>query len=160
LDISNNQDGSILILLDGENVSRRIRSPQVTQYVSEVAKIKGVREEMLKLQRSSAAKDNSVVDGRDIGTVVFPDAEKKFYLDAEFDQRLRRRFKELKATGRQVTKEAVEANLKNRDYIDSTREFAPLRKADDAVYIDTTNMTVNEAVQTILEKITGGVNNQ
>jgi len=151
LDISNNKDGSIRILLDGEDVSERIRSPRVTQYVSNVAKIKGVRDQMLKLQRNIGQSNDSVVDGRDIGTVVFPNADKKFYLDAEFNERVNRRFKELNATNSRITQEEVESDLKNRDCIDSTRQFAPLRKADDAVYIDTTNMTIEEVVEAILK---------
>ena len=153
LAISNNQDGSLKILLDGEDVSQRIRSPKVTEYVSVLAKIRGVREEMLKLQRSIGRQNDSVVDGRDIGTVVFPDANKKFYLDAEFNQRVKRRFKELKATGNRITLEEVESDLKNRDRIDSTRSCAPLRKADDAVYIDTTDMSVEEVTKAILGTI-------
>lgn len=153
LDISNNKDSSIKILLDGEDVSERIRLPRVTQHVSVVAKIKGVREEMLKLQRSIGSANDSVVDGRDIGTVVFPNADWKFYLDAEFNQRAERRFKELRTTGSQITKEAIESDVKNRDCIDSSREFAPLRKADDAIYIDTTNMPIEEVVKKILSHI-------
>lgn len=153
LDISNNKDGGILILLDGEDVSQRIRSSQVTRYVSDVAKLKGVRVQMLKLQRGIGRQSNSVVDGRDIGTVVFPNANKKFYLDAEFNERVKRRFKELIATGSQITKQAVESDVKNRDCIDSTREFAPLMKADDAVYIDTTNMTISEVVKKVLKEV-------
>lgn len=149
--ISNNQDGSIKILLDGQDVSRRIRLSQVTEHVSVVAKIRGVRKQMLKLQRQIGAAGNSVVDGRDIGTVVFPNAHFKFYLDAEFNERVKRRFKELKATGRPITLEDVESDLRNRDRIDSTREFAPLKKAKDALYIDTINMTINEVVNTILK---------
>ena len=153
LDISNNQDGTIRILLDGDDVSRRIRLPQVTQYVSEIAKIREVRKEMLKLQRSIGLANNSLVDGRDIGTVVFPNADCKFYLDAEFNQRVRRRFKELQEAGTQITLKEVESDLKNRDCIDSTRSCAPLKKADDALYIDTTNMTVEEVVKKILAEI-------
>ena len=153
LDISNNKDGSIKILLDGEDVSERIRLPRVTQHVSVVAKIKGVREEMLKLQRSIGSANDSVVDGRDIGTVVFSNADWKFYLDAEFNERAERRFKELRATGSQITKQAIESDVKNRDCIDSSREFAPLKKADDAIYIDTTNMPIEEVVKKILSHI-------
>jgi len=151
--IHNNQNGSIKVLLDSEDVSQKIRSPRVTQYVSDLAKIRGVREEMLKLQRNIAKHDNSVVDGRDIGTVIFPDAEKKFYLDAEFNERVTRRFKELKEAGNQITLADVESDLRNRDNIDSTRQFAPLKKADDAVYVDTTNMSIEEVVNTILKSL-------
>ncbi len=149
--ISNNKDGSIKILLDGEDVSQRIRLPKVTQYVSGVAKIRGVREEMLKLQRGIGRRGDSVVDGRDIGTVVFPDADHKFYLDAKFNERVKRRFKELETLTTRITLEEVESDVRSRDRIDSTRNCAPLKKADDAVYIDTTDMTVEEVVNTILK---------
>ncbi len=151
--ISNNKDGSIKILLDDEDVSRRIRLPEVTKYVSDVAKIKGVREQMLKLQRSIGRQSDSVVDGRDIGTVVFPDADHKFYLDAEFNERVKRRFKELETVAARITLKEVESDVRNRDCIDSTRNCAPLRKADNAVYIDTTKMSIQEVVNAILKII-------
>jgi cytidylate kinase len=87
--------------------------------------------------------------------VVFPDADKKFYIDAAFPERVMRRYKELKGLGQNITPEEVEADLRNRDTIDSTREVAPLRKAEDAIYIDTTNMTIEEVVNKILEYIKG-----
>jgi cytidylate kinase len=153
--ISNDKDFSIKIILDGQDVSQKIRSPRITQYVSDLAKISGVRTEMLKLQRSIGSSNDSVIDGRDIGTVVFPNADKKFYLDAEFSERVKRRFKESKAAGNPVSLEEVEADLKYRDRIDSTRSCAPLSKADDAIYVDTTNMTVEEVVNAILKEING-----
>jgi len=147
------QDGRLKVLLDGREVSREIREPRVTKLVSDVAKIKGVREAMLKLQRALGKVSDSVLEGRDIGTVVFPDAEKKFYLDAKFNERVDRRYKELKEASREVKSEEVAQDLNNRDTIDSSREFAPLKKADDAVYIDTTNMTIEEVVGKILSYI-------
>ncbi|MFH1578015.1 MAG: (d)CMP kinase [Candidatus Omnitrophota bacterium] len=153
LDISNKPDGSIMICLDGRDVSRAIRSPRITQYVSDIAKIKGVRSTMLQLQRALGRANDSVLDGRDIGTVVFPDADKKFYIDAKFNERVRRRFKELERAGVKITKGAVSADLKNRDSIDSTRSYAPLKKADDAICIDTTNMTIGEVVKMMLKEI-------
>jgi len=155
LAISNNQDGSAKILLDGEDVSRMIREPRVNQLVSVLARIKGVRQEMLALQRSIGRQGDSVVDGRDIGTIVFPRADKKFYLDADFAERAKRRFKELNEAGSHASLEEVESDLRSRDNIDSSREFAPLKKADDAIYIDTTNMSIQEVVNTILKHING-----
>lgn len=149
IDLINNPDGSLKVLLDGRDVTCQIREPLVTRFVSDIAKIKGVREVMLKLQRRFA-KQNCVLDGRDIGTVVFPDADKKFYIDADFKERVRRRHKELKDLGQNVTLGDIESDLHNRDTIDSTREFAPLKKADDAVYIDTTDMTIDEVVSKVL----------
>jgi len=153
LTLGNNEDGSIKITLDGRDVSEEIRSPRITQYVSDIAKIKGIRDQMLQLQRSLGKANDSVLDGRDIGTVVFPDADKKFYLDAQFRERARRRFKELRELGEKITLEEVEADLRNRDCIDSTRSHAPLKKADDAIYIDTTNMAIEEVVDAVLRNI-------
>jgi cytidylate kinase len=155
LAIGNNQDGSVKILLDGEDVSRMIREPKVTQFVSVLARIRGVRDEMLTLQRGIGRQSDAVVDGRDIGTVVFPNADKKFYLDANFAERVKRRFKELNEAGSQVSLEEVKSDLRSRDSIDSNREFAPLKKADDAIYIDTTNMSIQEVVSAILKDING-----
>ena len=149
IDLGNNPDGSLKILLDVRDVTNLIREPRITQCVSDIAKIKGIREVMLKLQRKLGKERDSVLDGRDIGTVVFPNADKKFYIDAEFKERARRRYKELKELGQNVTLEDIEKDLRNRDTIDSTREFAPLKKADDAIYIDTTNMTIDEVVNTL-----------
>ncbi|MEW6101619.1 MAG: (d)CMP kinase [Candidatus Omnitrophota bacterium] len=148
-----NNSGSLLVFLDGRDVSREIRQPKITQFVSDIAKIKEVREEMLKLQRKMGRESNSVLDGRDIGTVVFPDAGKKFYIDAKFPERAKRRYEELKGLGEDVTLEEIEKDLKNRDTIDSSREFAPLKKADDAIYIDTTDLTIEEVVDRVLKDI-------
>ncbi len=153
IDLTNNQDSSLKILLDGRDVSSPIRQPRITRLVSDIAKIKGVREIMLGLQRKFGKLRDSVLDGRDIGTVVFPDADKKFYIDAEFSVRVRRRYKELKELNQDVTLKDIEKDLRNRDNIDSTREFAPLKKADDAIYIDTTNMAIEEVVNKVLSYI-------
>ena len=153
IDLKNNQDGSLKIFLDGKDVTDQIRHPCITKLVSDIAKIKGVREAMLKLQRKLGRQIDSVLDGRDIGTIVFPDADKKFYIDAKFEERVKRRYKELKELGQDVTLDDIEDDLRNRDTIDSTREFAPLKKAEDAIYIDTTNMTIDEVVEKILKEI-------
>ncbi len=154
LDISNNKDGTIRILMDGEDVSEEIRLPIVNQHVSRVARIKQVREAILKLQQHTGSMNNSVVDGRDIATVVFPNANKKFYLDAEFNVRVSRRHKELLLTGKEISLEEVGLDLKNRDHIDSTRSCAPLKRAEDAIYIDTTKMTIREVIDKLLKEIT------
>lgn len=153
IDLSNNSDGSLKISLDGKDVSTQIREPQITKLVSDIAKIKEVREIMLGLQRKLGLQKDSVLDGRDIGTVVFPDADKKFYIDADFSERTNRRYKELNAAGQDIAKDDVAADLSNRDTIDSTRKFAPLKKANDAIYIDTTKMTIEEVVCTILQTV-------
>ncbi|MCM8796020.1 MAG: (d)CMP kinase [Candidatus Omnitrophica bacterium] len=153
INLINTKDGQLKVFLDGKDVTLKIRQPEITKLVSAVAKIKEVREMMLKLQRKLGRSEDSVLDGRDIGTVVFPDAEKKFYLDAEFSERARRRYKELKDLGQDVTLKDIEEDLHNRDTLDSTREVAPLKKADDAIYIDTTNMTIKEVVNKILDSL-------
>ncbi len=148
-----NQGQALQVLLDGKDVSQEIRQPIITKFVSDIAKIRGVREVMVELQRSLGRQKDSVLDGRDIGTVVFPDAQKKFYIDANFKERVNRRYKELKSLGQDISLQEVEADLSNRDTIDSTRKVAPLKKADDAIYVDTTNMSIEEVVDKLLEEI-------
>ena len=153
IDLVNNPEGVLKVFLDGEDVSGPIRQPRITRFVSDIARIKGVREIMLGLQRKLGVQRDSVLDGRDIGTVVFPEADRKFYIDADFKERVRRRYAELKEQGQDVTPEDIENDLHNRDKIDSTREFAPLKKAEDALYIDTTNLTIEEVVNKVLSYI-------
>ncbi len=148
-------DGSLSVILDGVDMSRDIRSPDITKSVSDIAKIRKVRLVMLEKQREMARKGDVILDGRDIGTVVFPDARYKFYLDAEPAERSRRRYNELKGLGQDISLSAVDADISNRDRIDSSREFAPLKKAEDAVYIDTTSMTIDNVVDTLLSYIHG-----
>jgi len=150
IDLRNNADGSLSIILDGRDVSLDIRKGQITQFVSDVAKIKEVRQILVKMQRALGAKGDCVLDGRDIGTVVFPDAQKKFFIDASIEERTRRRFKELKGLSQNVSQEDVALDLTNRDKIDSTRKASPLRKAPDAIYIDTTNLSIEEVVDKML----------
>jgi cytidylate kinase len=149
-----NRSGALRVFEDGINVSKPIRRPEVTKVVSDIAKIKGVRKIMLGLQRRLGRNNNSVLEGRDIGTVVFPDAQKKFFLDAKFKERVNRRYKEFKSTKiKDITVNTVARDLKNRDTIDSTREIAPLKKAKDAIYVDTTNMSISKVVNTLLGHI-------
>jgi len=155
IDLINKPDGTLTVTLDGVDVSLAIRKPDITKLVSDVAKIKDVREVMLKLQRELGSRGDVVLDGRDIGTVVFPEAEKKFYLDADLSERTNRRHKELNGLGQEITLNAVELDLSNRDKIDTSREFAPLKKAEDAVYIDTTRLTIEEVVDKLLVFING-----
>ncbi|MFA5351182.1 MAG: (d)CMP kinase [Candidatus Omnitrophota bacterium] len=150
IDLRNNLDGSLSIILDGRDVSLDIRRPRITQYVSDVSKIKGVRSVLVKMQRELGQKGNCVLEGRDIGTVVFPDAEKKFFIDASAEVRVSRRFKELKGLNQNVAEDDVAKDLSNRDKIDSTREVSPLRKADDAIYIDTTKLSIEGVVDKML----------
>ncbi|MDI6606077.1 MAG: (d)CMP kinase [Candidatus Omnitrophota bacterium] len=155
IQLRNKENGSLEVFLDGKDVSAEIRQPQITRFVSDIARIKEVRQVMLGLQRGLGKAGDAVLDGRDIGTVVFPGADKKFYLDAAFGERVKRRHKELLAVDGKITFAEVEADLNNRDKIDSTREFAPLKKAEDAIYIDTTDMTIEEVVDKILREVIG-----
>jgi len=155
IDLVNYPDGTLKILLDGRDVSNDIRQPVITQFVSDVAKIGGVRKIMVELQRKLGEQGNAVLDGRDIGTVVFPKAEKKFYVDADFKERVNRRFKESVGLGQKVSFEDVSGDLANRDNIDSNRKVAPLKKADDAIYVDTTNLNIEGVVDKMLGFING-----
>lgn len=140
------------IYIDGERVTEEIRSPQVDKAVSVVSRIPEVRRAMLKHQRCLAGTD-AVVEGRDIGTVVFPDATVKIYLTASVSERARRRLKDMEAKGHKVAEQAVEAEIKVRDELDSTRLASPLAKAPDAVEINTTGRSVDEVVDEIMSLV-------
>ena len=150
IDLHNNLDGSLTVALDGEDVSLAIRQSRITQFVSHVAKIKEVRQILVKMQRELGLKGDCVLDGRDIGTVVFPQAEKKFFIDASCEVRTQRRFKELKDLAQGVEENEVAKDLANRDKIDSTRQISPLCQAPDALYIDTTNLSIEQVVEKML----------
>lgn len=146
--------GSLKVMLDGEDISEEIRSLSISEKVKFVARVKGVRDNMVILQRKLArASKGAVLEGRDIGTVVFPDARYKFYLDASFDERVKRRFKEFEAKGITVSWDDVRKDVEERDFSDRTRKVAPLKKAEDAFLVDTTAMTVDEVVSGILKVI-------
>lgn len=139
------------IFLNGENVEYVIRDLVVAEKVSEVAAIKEVRQFAVKQQQLMGKSKGIVMDGRDIGTVVFPNAELKIFLTADNAVRVERRFKELIEKNPNVSIEEVKSNLEMRDYIDSNREESPLRKADDAVVLDNTNLTPRETLQKALQ---------
>lgn len=144
------------IYLDGEIVDKQIRENIINQNVSYIAKIKEVRYRMVELQREIAKNKSVIMDGRDIGTVVLPDATYKFFIIASVDERAKRRYKELANEGEiNITLEQVKKELKMRDEIDSTRDVAPLVKAKDAIEVDTTEKNIEESVNTILEIIQG-----
>ncbi|MDP2940206.1 MAG: (d)CMP kinase [Candidatus Omnitrophota bacterium] len=155
IEIKSQKDGRLSIILDNEDVTPLIRTNKVTENVSYVAKMPKVRTIMAGLQRKFGKKNNIVVEGRDIGTVVFPNAEKKFYLDADFKERVRRRYKELKEIDKNIIETKIKRDLKERDTKDLTRKVAPLKKAEDAIYLDTTNLTIEEVVQDIIKEING-----
>ena len=148
-----NIDGELQLFLNGKNIDKEIRFPQVSDYVSQVAKEADVRNFLLKTQRDIASKGGIIMDGRDIGTVVLPDADYKFFMTASQDERARRRFLELQAAGEKTDIETVKQNLISRDKIDSERELSPLKQADDAVLIDNTNINKEETIALILSYI-------
>ena len=145
--------GKLEIYLNGENVSKEIRTTEVSDNVSFIAKQPEVREHLVVLQRDIAEKQGVIMDGRDIGTVVLPDADYKFFLTASADERARRRFLELQSLGIETTIEEVKQNLIERDRIDSEREISPLKQAEDAILIDNTNLNKEETIDLILSYI-------
>jgi len=136
-----------LTTLNGEVVEEEIRSPQVANHVSIVAAIPDVRTRLVELQRELGKQKGIVMDGRDIGTVVFPNAELKIFMTADPLVRAQRRLKELQEKGLNLTFDEVLKNIEERDFIDQNRDVAPLRKADDAVVLDNTNLTVEEQME-------------
>ena len=145
--------GKLEIYLNGENVSKEIRTTEVSDSVSFIAKQPEVRERLVVLQRDIAEKQGVIMDGRDIGTVVLPNADYKFFLTASADERARRRFLELQSLGIEATIEEVKQNLIERDRIDSEREISPLKQAEDAILIDNTNLNKEETIDMILSYI-------
>lgn len=146
-------NGDLSVFLDGEDVSSQIRKPDVTKDVSPIAMIKEVREFMVALQRKMAEGKKSILEGRDIATVVFPDAYKKFFLDADPKERIKRRYLELKEKDPDITPTQIKNDIEKRDRIDTTREIAPLKRAEDAFYIDTTKLSIQEVADKILHEI-------
>jgi CMP/dCMP kinase len=138
------------VLLDGKNVSEEIRNSSVTNNVSLIAKLSNVREEMVKRQQVLAESGGIVMDGRDIGTHVLPNAEVKIFMLASVDERARRRYEEEVSKGYSSNLEVLKKEIAARDKIDSEREFAPLKKADDAIVIDSTSLTIEEVVAQIM----------
>ena len=143
----------ILVILNGEDVSNEIRRLDVTKYVSEVSALSAVRKSLVKIQRKIAKDQNCVVEGRDIGTIVFPDAEAKFYVVADYDVRAKRRLLDFKKLGEEKSIDELIEELKNRDKYDSEREHSPLLKANDAIEVDTTNLTIEEQVNFMFKKV-------
>ena len=136
--------------LDDTNVSEEIRKPVVSENVSDIAAIREVREKMVDLQRKFSESKNVILDGRDIGTVVFPNADVKIFLVADAKERSNRRYKELIAKGENVKIEEIYENILKRDKIDSTRKESPLKKANDAIEVDTTSKNIEEVKNEIL----------
>lgn len=141
------------VLLDGEDVSEAIRTLEVTNNTFYIARVPRVREIMLKWQRAFGEKENIVVEGRDVGTVVFPKATHKFYLDADSRERATRRIKELKEKGKDFDEEKLTAELNARDHKDLTRTVGPLKKAEDAILIDSTLLSADDVVEAMMKHI-------
>ena len=144
--------------LNGENVEDRIRTMEVSTRVSPVAAIPFVREALVKQQQEMGQAKGIVMDGRDIGTVVFPDAELKIFVVASAEIRAQRRYDELKAKGQEASYEEILANVKERDYIDQNREVSPLRQAEDAILLDNSNLTIEEQKQWLAAEFEKAVN--
>jgi cytidylate kinase len=149
----NQEDKSAYLFLNGENVEQKIRMPDVAANVSRIAALKSVRQKLVQEQRKIGANGGIVMDGRDIGSVVFPEAELKLFITATAEVRALRRQKELEQKGVQMSPDEVIANLLERDLIDSTRTESPLVQVDDAIVIDTTNLTREEQLQLALRLV-------
>ena len=142
-----------IVKLDGEDVSKAIRSMPVTESVSAVSAMKYVRQTMVEIQRNIGKKTNCVVEGRDIGTVVFPDAEFKIFMVADVNMRAKRRLKDFHEMGENRSFQEVLADLKRRDEKDSTRAYSPLQKADEAIEIDTSMLSIDQQVRKIINLV-------
>ena len=151
IDIKFSESSSgILLKLNGRDITREIRSEIVTKNASDVSALKSVRESMVLIQRKMAEVGDCVLEGRDIGTVVFPNADFKFFLSADEKSRAKRRLEDLKAIGEQSSIEKVMSDLMNRDHKDSTRMHSPLKKSEDAIIIDTSDLGINEVIDKIV----------
>ena len=150
-DVDIKLDAAGKVFLDGDDVTTKIRTPEVSRAASDVAKVGFVRTKLTQLQREMAAQGSVVMDGRDIGTQVLPNADLKIFLTASVDERARRRFDELKAKGHAADFDTIRDEIILRDKQDSQREIAPLAQAEDAILLDTTHLTIDEVVAQILE---------
>lgn len=151
-------DGEMLVYLDGIDVTDLLRTPQINKHVSKVSSYKSVREKLVDIQRSVAQQMRKagfgvVVDGRDIGTVVFPEAEVKFFMVASPEVRARRRHEELVSKGKEANYTQILKNVNERDALDSGRDIAPLRQADDAIVLDTSSITFDEQVSQVIDTV-------
>lgn len=149
------EDGAQKMYLKGEDVSLRIRENAVSKAASDFSALQPVRVFLVKMQQETARKNDCILDGRDIGTFVLPDADFKFFLTADSSERAKRRAKELAEKGQIVDVEQIQKEIEQRDYNDSHREFAPLKQAEDAILVDSTFMTVDEVI-TFVENVIEG----
>lgn len=149
------EDGNQIMYIDGEDVTPYIRTNEISQVASRVSTIPEVRAKLVDLQRKTAEKISMIVDGRDIGTCVFPNAKYKFYITADVSERARRRCKQLAEQGTVCDVKTLEAEIAQRDYRDMNRAVSPLKRADDALLIDCTNMTQKEVADTVIDTVCG-----
>ncbi len=147
------EEGSLKVYLEGEDVTKEIRTPQVTRNVYKVADDPKIREILVKKQRELGLKSDSILEGRDITTVIFPNADIKFYLDADFKTRVMRRYKDFLEKGINISLEEVERDLKERDFQDFNRPVGRLVRTSDAIYIDSTNMNIREVTEEMKKHI-------
>ena len=145
------ENGEQQVYLNGENVTGQIRREKVGDMASRTSVNGKVREKLVQLQQQLAARENVVMDGRDIGTCVLPDATVKIYLTASVEERARRRYLELKEKGQEESLEKIQEDIRDRDHRDMTREISPLRQAEDAVLVDASHMTIEEVTAAVLE---------
>ncbi|MGB2958614.1 MAG: (d)CMP kinase [Bacteroidota bacterium] len=145
--------GVLRVFLDDEDVTEEIRTSEVTRSVSSVSSLRSVRRAMVREQRRMGEKGGIVLEGRDIGTVVFPDADVKFFVVASINERARRRLREIRQTGVEANLEDLERELEERDRTDSTRSESPLQRADDAIEVDTSSLTIDQQVELVVETV-------
>jgi cytidylate kinase len=153
-------DGETKITVNGEDISKEIRTFEVNSNVSEISAIEGVRKILVKKQQTIGQNGGVVMEGRDISTVVFPNADVKIFLTARIDERAKRRALEFSEKGTQIPIEKVKENLENRDFIDSNRTASPLIKSPDAIVVDTSNTTIKEQVELIISEVNKVLNSQ
>lgn len=149
------ENGERQVWLNGENVSDEIRKEHIGRIASKVSAVKEVREHLLKLQKDFASQNDVIMDGRDIGTCILPNADVKIFLTASSDVRAKRRCDELNAKGQQADFEQIKKDIEERDYRDSHRELSPLRRAKDAALLDTSDMNIEQATEAVLKLIEG-----
>ena len=150
-----NIDGKMVVLVDGEDVGNKIRTEEVGLAASKISAFAVVRESLLNLQRETGLQGGIVAEGRDMGSIVFPHADYKFYLDANIEERIIRRYNELLAKGNGVEYQALQKDMMTRDYQDSKRKIAPLTASADAIMIDSTGLSVEGVVEKIIQHISG-----
>ncbi|MEC9489965.1 MAG: (d)CMP kinase [Halanaerobiales bacterium] len=153
IDITFDKNGEIF--LNGENVTEEIRTAEVNNHVSQIASIKGVREVLVDKQQQLAQSNMVVMDGRDITTVVLPEAEYKFFLTASLEERAKRRYQETKSKDKDADFEKIKKSIARRDKLDSERKHSPLKKAEDAILVDTTNLSIDQVLDKMITIIEG-----